>query len=201
MMKKMKKNKIILPEGYKNIAIVFGVSIILTLFISDCLGIIGIVLGLFMLYVYRDTYRHIFTNTQSVLAPIDSVVTAIDTIDGKFQIYCKVSLLDNHLLRAPIDANMKIKKYRRGLNLNATSYKASLYNEQIVLKFDDIKLKLISGLCNMKMKRINESKVTQGDKISVFLDGMVVITVPKSEDLLINIGDKLRSGQTILFKK
>lgn len=197
----MKKNKIILAEGYKNIAIVFGVSIILSLFISDCLATIGFILGAFLLWVYRDNYRHIFSNTQSVLAPIDSVVTAIDTVDGKYKIYCKVGLLNNHILRAPIAGEVKVKKHRKGLNLNTNSYKASLYNEQIVLKFDDVKLKLISGLCNMKMKYIKETSVLQGDKISVFLDGMVIITVPKSEKLLINIGDKLTSGQTILFKK
>lgn len=197
----MKKNKIILPEGYKNITIVFIVSIILSLFISDFLGNIGFVLGIFLLYVYRDNYRHIFTNTQSVLAPIDSVVTAIDTVNEKHKIYCKVGLLNNHILRAPIAGDVKVKKHRRGLNLNTSSYKASLYNEQVVLKFDDIKIKLISGLCNSKMKYIKETEVSQGDKISIFLDGMVVITVPKSEDLLINIGDKLTSGQTILYKK
>jgi len=197
----MKKNKIILPEGYKNILIVFAVSIVLSLFISDFLGNIGFVLGIFLLYIYRDNYRHIFTNTQSVLAPIDSVVTAIDKVNGKYKIYCKVGLLNNHVLRAPIDGEVKVKTHRRGLYLNTNSYKASLYNEQIVLKFDNIKLKLISGLCNAKMKYIKETSVSQGDKISVFLDGMVVITVPKSEKLLIRIGDKLTSGQTILFKK
>ncbi|MGB3751993.1 MAG: phosphatidylserine decarboxylase [Arcobacteraceae bacterium] len=197
----MKKNKILLTEGYRSIAIIFAVSIILSLFISDFLGNIGFIVGIFMLYVFRDTYRHIFTNTQSVLAPIDSVVTAIDTVNGKHKIYCKVGLLNNHVLRAPIDGEVKVKTHRRGLNLNINSYKASLYNEQIVLKFDDIKLKLISGLCNMKMKYIKEASVSQGDKISVFLDGMVVITVPKSEKLLITIGDKLTSGQTILYKK
>jgi len=197
----MKKNKVILTEGYKNIIVIFAVSIFLSLFISDCLAYLGFALGVFALYVYRDNYRHIFSNTQSVLAPIDSTVTAIDSVDGKYKIYCKVSLFNNHILRAPISTNMKIKQHRRGLNLNTNSYKSSLYNEQIVLKFDDIKIRLISGLCNNKMKRINGSEVTQGDKISVFLDGLVIITVDDKEELNIKIGDKLTSGQTILFKK
>lgn len=197
----MKKNKLILQEGYKSITITFVIAIALILFISDCLGYIGLLIGISMLYIYRDTYRHIFKNTQSVLAPIDGTITAIDTVNDKYKIYCKVSLCNNHILRAPTDADLKVKKYRRGLNLNPNSYKASLYNEQIVLKFDDIKIKLISGLCNHKMKRVKEGNVSQGDKISVFLDGLVVITVPKDYDLMINIGDKLTSGQSILFKK
>ena len=121
--------------------------------------------------------------------------------NGKYKVYCKVGLLDNHIVRAPLSTTMKIKKYKRGLNLNVNSYKASLYNEQVVLKFDDIKVKLISGLCNIKIKRMYESNVSQGDKISVFIDGLVIITISDGIDLLIKIGDKLTAGQTILFKQ
>jgi len=197
----MKKSKLILSEGYKTITITFVVAIALMLFISDCLGYIGLLIGLALLFIYRDSNRHIFKNTTSVLAPIDSTVSAIDHVNGKYKIYCKVSLCNNHILRAPVDADVKIKKYRRGLNLNPNSYKASLYNEQTVLKFSDIKIKLISGLCNHKMKRVKECSVSQGDKISVFLDGLVVITVPENYELTLKIGDKLTSGQSILFKK
>jgi len=197
----MKKNKLILPEGYKTITITFVIAVALMIFISDCLAYIGFVIGLVLIFIYRDSSRHIFKNTSSVLAPIDGTVSAIDHENGKYKIYCKIGLCDNHILRAPIDADVKVKKYRRGLNLNPNSYKASLYNEQTVLKFSDIKIKLISGLCNHKMKRVKECNVSQGDKISVFLDGLVVITVPENYDLTINIGDKLTSGQSILFKK
>ena len=197
----MKKNSFILAEGYKKVVFSLVFSIVFLLFISDCIGYIGLVITLALAYIYRNTYRHIFKNTQSVLAPIDSTVTAIDKVNGKYKIYCKVNLCDNHLFRAPVDADMKIKKYKRGLNLNPNSYKGSLYNEQTVLKFDNIKIKLLSGLCNHKMKRIQEATVSQGDKISVFLDGLVVITIPKETKLNINIGDKLKSGQTILFTK
>jgi len=197
----MKKNKLILKEGYKYIGIVFTVSIFLELFISDCLGSIGILLGLFLLYIYRGSNRHIFSNTQSVLAPIDSTVVAIDKINGKLKIQCRVGLLNNHILRAPVDSELKVKKFKHGLNLNPNSFKASQYNEQVVLKFDDIKIKLISGLCNPRMKRIQDITVSQGDKIAVFIDGLVIITIEEETNLLINIGDKLTAGQTILFKQ
>jgi len=197
----MKKNKLILKEGYKSIGIVFTVSVLLMLLISDCLGYIALGIAVFLLYVYRDTYRHIFKNTQSVLAPIDCTVTAIDNVNGKHKIYCKVGLLNNHIVRAPSDAEVKVKKFKRGLNLNPNSYKASLYNEQTVVKFPDLKMKLISGLCNHKMKRVKESTVEQGDQIAVFLDGLVILTIAKENELMVKVGDKLISGQTILFSK
>lgn len=197
----MKENSFILKEGYKKIAIVFTIAIFLLLFISDCLGYIGLSVGLFMMFVYRNSSRHIFNNTQSVLAPIDGVITAIDNVNGKYKIHCKVNLCNNHVLRAPCDAEVKVKKFKHGLNLNPNTYKASLYNEQIVLKFNDVKVKLVSGLCNTRIKKVIERKVTQGEKLAVFLDGTVIITVQDDKDLLVQLGDKLTSGQSILFKK
>jgi len=198
----MKKDSFILREGYKNITITFVTALFFMLFISDYLGYIGIFVGIFLVYVYRNNYRHIFKNTQNILAPIDAVVSSIDKVNGKTKIYCKVSLCtNNHVLRAPIDGELKVKKYKHGLNLNPNTYKASLYNEQIVLKFDDLKVKLISGLCNNKIKRIPNRNVVQGEKITVFLDGLVIITMDEKSKLMVNIGDKLTSGQTLLFKK
>jgi len=69
------------------------------------------------------------------------------------------------------------------------------------LKFDDIKVKLISGLCNNKIKRIPNRNVIQGEKITVFLDGLVIISIDEKSKLMVNIGDKLISGQTVLFKR
>lgn len=197
----MKKSSFILEEGYRKIAIVFIASIFLLLLISDCLGYLGLLIGLFLVYVYRNSYRHLFKNSQSVLAPIDSTIVAIDHLNDKCKIYCKVSLCNNHIFRAPSDGDVKVKKYKRGLNLNPNSYKASLYNEQTTLKFPDMKIKLVSGLFNHKMKRIKENNVLQGDPIAVFLDGMVVITISNEHDTMVNIGDKLTAGQTILFTK
>jgi len=197
----MKKNSLILPEGYRKIVTVFIVSFFLLFFVYDCFGYWGMLLGFFLMYAYRNTYRHIHQNTDSVLAPIDSTVTAIDKVNGKYKIYCKVSLCNNHVFRAPVKSELKMKKYKCGLNLNPNTYKASLYNEQIVLKFDDIKIKLLSGVYNHKMKRFKEVEVSQGDSLGVFLNGIVVITVASSNNLLVDIGDKLTSGQTVLFKK
>ena len=197
----MKNNNKILEEGYRNIGISFGISLFLLLFISDCLGYIGLLISLFIVFVYRNSKKHIFINSQNILAPIDATVTAIDTVNGKTKVYCKVNLCNNHIFRAPQDSEMKIKKYKRGLNLNPNSHKASMYNEQITLKFDDMKVKLISGLCNNRIKKMNDSTVVQGDKLAVFLDGLVVITFAAENKYLVSIGDKLSSGQTVLFKK
>ncbi len=196
----MNKN-IILEQGYKPIIISLVITITLWLFISSFFGNIALFITLFIAFIYRNPSRHIFRNSQSVLAPIDSTIEAIDIVDGKQKIYCKVNLCNTHTLRAPSDGELKIKKYQHGLNLNPNTPKASLLNEQMVLKINNLKIKLISGICNSNINYLENKKVYQGEEIGLFLDGIVTIYVNSEYQLLVNIGDKLTSGQTILFRK
>ena len=194
-------NSIILTQGYKPIVIVFIIAMIIKLFFSSFLGNIGLLATLFTIYVYRDPNIYIFTNSNNILSPIDGVITAIDYQDGKKNIYCKINICDTHVVRAPQDGELKIEKYQHGLNLSPNSYKGGLLNEQITFKFDSIKLKLISGMCNPKIQYLKKIKVDQGENFALFFDGMAVIAVDKDKEIFVKIGDKLKSGQTMICKK
>ncbi len=197
------KNKFILEEGYKPVVIALISSILVDILLSDTLGDIGLLITLFILFVYRNPSRHIFENSTSVLAPVDGVVTAIDNVDGKQKIYVKVNLCNTHIVRAPISGEYKVKNVQNGLNLNPNSYKANLLNEQSTLKFknEQLSIKFLSGMCNGKIDFKNNSTVSQGEELGLFLDGNVIITVKNENSLLIKMGDKLKAGQTLLFKK
>ena len=153
------------------------------------------------MFIYRNPSRHIFENSKSILSPIDGKIIAIDCVDGKQKIYCKVNLCNNHILRAPQSGNFKIKKYHHGLNLNPNSYKANILNEQITIKFKNLKLKLISGICNQTIEYSEKTEAMQGENIGLFLDGIAIMTVKENFSLMIDIGDKVTAGQTIIFKK
>ena len=192
----MNNNSIILNSGYKYIAITFVIAIILTTLDLDTLGAIAFIITLVIGFAYSNPNRDILKDEDSILSPIDGVVTAIDKVGGKQKIYCKINLCDTPTVRAPIDSTLKIKKYQNGLNLNPNSYKASILNEQITFKFKDLKLKLISGLCSPKIEFSKKHKVKQGEGIAVFIDGIAIITIKETKKLSINIGDKLKAGQT-----
>ena len=191
---------IILEQGYKPIIIALIIVVILELFISSFLSNIALFITIFILFIYRNPKRHVFSNKNSVLSPIDAKVIAIDNVNGKQQVYCKVNLCNTHILRAPTSGKIKIRKYQHGLNLNPNSYKASILNEQITVKFNDLKLKLISGFCNTKIEFTQKEIVNQGDDIGLFIDGLAILTIKKEYKLLVNIGDSLKASQTILFK-
>jgi len=197
----MINKNIILKQGYKPLIISLILVVFLELFITSFLSNIMILITIFIAFVYRNPKKHIFSNTQNILSPIDGKVTAIDYIDNEIKIYCKISLCDTHILRAPENSKLKILKYQKGLNLNPDSYKANLLNEQIVFEFDNLNLKLISGVCNNSIEYFNDKDVLQGEVIGVFLQGIAIITVNKDVDLNINIGDKITSAQSLIFKK
>jgi len=202
----MNKIGFISNKGVKPILILIGLTIIGSL-VSDFFGYLFLLLTLFSIYIFRDTKRYIYENSDSILSPIDGKVIAIDKIDDKLKIYCKVSLCDNHIVRAPFTSEMKIKKYNKGLNLNPNTLKANSLNEQITYKFSsedketNLKLKLVSGFFNIGIDKIQNAKLSQGDEILFFIDGIAIITIKEECNLLVNIGDKISSGQSVLYKK
>ena len=193
-------------RGVKPIIVLITLTIIFSI-ISDFFGGLFFLLTLFSFYVFRDTKRYIFENSDSVLSPVDGKVIAIDKVDDKVKVYCKVSLCDNHTVRAPFSGEVKVKKYHKGLNLDPNTLKAKTLNEQISYKFisdnkkEYLKLKLISGFFNIGIEKTENKTLLQGDAISFFIDGIAVITVSKESELLVQIGDKISSGQSILYKK
>ena len=197
----MKSSSIILTQGYKYIISLFLVAIITSLLDFDLLSNIFYLLTFFSLFVFRNPNRVIFKNDSAILSPIDGKVIAIDIVDNKKIIYCKVSPCNTHIVRSPSDTKIKIKNNINGLNLNPNSYKANILNEQITFKLANMKLKLISGVCNPKIDYTEDKNVLQGEPIAIFIDGLAVITIEKSIELAINIGDKLTAGQSVLFSK
>lgn len=193
-------------RGVKPIIVLITLTIIFSI-ISDFFGGLFFLLTLFSFYVFRDTKRYIFENSDSVLSPVDGKVIAIDKVDDKVKVYCKVSLCDNHTVRAPFSGEVKVKKYHKGLNLDPNTLKAKTLNEQISYKFisdnkkEYLKLKLISGFFNIGIEKTENKTLLQGDAITFFIDGIAVITVSKESELLVQIGDKISSGQSILYKK
>lgn len=195
----MKKNKLLLEEGMKSIITTFVVALLFYFFISEFIGSFLFLASLVLAYIYRNPSRHIFENTKHVLAPIDGVVRAIDRVDGQIHIYTEVALYHTHIVRAPKKAKMQIISQMHGLHFNPSTQKASKYNEQLHLQFDDVGLDLVSGLWNQRIDSLGERDVTQGEKIVVFLHGMAVIKIAEKHNLSVGLGDKLTAGQTVLF--
>ncbi len=194
----MNNNKMILSQGYKYILCASSIAILFFILGCTILSNIFFLITLFIAFAFRNPNRDIYTNSQSILSPIDGTVIAIDNTNGKKKIYCKVTPCDVCTVRSPLDSNMKIKNYQHGLHLNPNSYKALLLNEQITFKFHHIKLQLISGICNTKIELTKKENcmISQGEPIAIFVEGLAIITIKENDTFELNIGDKLKAGQT-----
>jgi len=189
-------NQLILKEGFIPVVIALAISLFLNLFISDFFGNIGFIVTLALIFIYRNPSRQTMNNKGMVLAPIDGRVSAIDITKNKYKVYIDVNLCNTHVLRAPIKSKYKLKSFINGLNLKSSSYKAKLLNTQAVIKFDDIKIKLISGICNSNIILNENDKVEATQNIGVFLNGLVIMELPRNSELKIALNDKVYAGLT-----
>jgi phosphatidylserine decarboxylase len=199
----MNKNFIV-EEGYKPIFISLIITFLLYAFDLEFLGAIGVVFTLLLVYIYRDTARYIYENPSNILAPIDGKVIALEEKNDKIKIYVQVSLLDNHNIRSPFKSQCSIKMRQFGLNLDPSSYKGSLLNEQVKLKLlsneykdKSIELKLISGFYNPSISINSNENYEQGETLGLFVNGIAEITLDSMETS-IKINDKIKAGQTII---
>jgi len=197
----MKNNGFILNQGYKYIITFFVIAIVLSIFNIEFFSTIFYLITLLTIFIFRNQERLIFKNKNSILSPIDGKITAIDIVNGKRKIYCKITPCNTHVVRAPSDTNIKIKNQKNGLNLNPNSYKATILNEQITFKLSNMKLKLISGICNTKIEYTENTTAEQGEPIAIFIDGLAIITLKENINIDLKIGDKLTAGQSVLFCK
>jgi len=180
----MMNKSFIVQEGYKPIFISLAVAFLLYLINCEFLGTIGFLLTLSLVYIYRDTARYIYENSSNILAPIDGKVIAIDHRKHSTKIYVEVCLLNNHNIRSPFHCAAKIKSEQHGLNLDPSTFKGSLLNEQVKIKFTssdfdnkNIKLKLIGGFFNLSMNLNLKESYNQSENLGLFINDIADITL------------------------
>lgn len=198
----MSNKFIIAKEGFKPLAITAGVWFVLKFILSfDLLGNLTLLLFIFMVYVFRNPEREIYASENEIVSPIDGKVVAIDSKDGKNFIFVDVSLVDTHLIRASENGNVEVESIKHGVHLNPNTKKGKLLNEQLVLKFDTLKLHLLSGVCRFDIIINNTGNIPKGKRIGFFLQGIATIELDEKIKLPVKIGDKLLAGESVIAIK
>jgi len=198
----MKKNNfLILSQGYNKILSVLLLSILFDIVSFDTLSCMGYTFVVILLFIYRNPSINNFSkDTNNFFSPVDGKIIAIDKTKNKQKIYINVSICNTHLVTSPKDCTMSIHKIKNGLNLPCNTYKAKKLNNQITLKFDNIKVKFISGICNNEINFINPIKLKLGDEIGLFMQGLVIIELPLNTNLEVNLNNKVYSNKTLITK-
>lgn len=189
-------NKFILKEGNKKLFTSLAITLFSYFFICDILALLFLLATIFIAFIYRNNLKEKAKVTK-IIAPIDGKILAIDKIDNKSVIHLEVNLCDSHILVAPKDSSYKFVSSKNGLNLKTNSYKAKILNEKKILSFDDIFVELISGKCNFTHDFLDNSKVHQYQKIGLFFDGLIKITIPNNYPLSVKLGQKIKTGEIL----
>jgi phosphatidylserine decarboxylase len=148
----------------------------------------------------------------AILAPADGVVVAIEEVaadeyfsDKRIQISIFMSPLNVHVNRNPVSGEVTYSKYHKGKYLVAWHPKSSSLNERysVVYKKDGKEL-LMKQIAGALAKRISNylqpgMQVNQGAEMGFIKFGSRVdMLLPLSANVLVKIGEKSKSGITVV---
>ena len=204
-------------EGYKFL-VIFGFVTLILYFISDFLGLIGLVLTIWVYYFFRDPDRVSINDDNYLISPADGLVLQVQDTNGPKELnledkkFKKVSIFMNvfdcHVNRTPCSGKITEILYKPGKFLNASLDKASEDNERNYYKIsnssgEDIIVVQIAGLiarrivCEVK----ENDELNQGDRIGMIRFGSRADIYFENYNPLVKVNQKTIAGETLLAKK
>ena len=207
-------------EGYINIVIALGLTLILTTisFFTDgslywkIPSMISGVLLLFTLYFFRDPEREVQVDSNHILSPGDGVIVDIKEVTDDFvgeatQITMFLSPLNVHINRVPISGKISNVTYKYGAFKAAFADDASEVNEQSVvcMENDQVRVKFAQVAGALARRIINylreDDEVVQGDRYGLIKFGSRMdVIIPRSAVIQVALKEPVRGGLTILAK-
>jgi phosphatidylserine decarboxylase len=170
-------------------------------------GAIFVVLGLFVLYFFRDPEREIPNEPGAVVSPADGRVVEIvdeplDNRPGR-RISIFLSIFDVHVNRAPVAGRVSRMDYHRGRFMAAWKEKASDANEQNAITIaalgGEVRFKQIAGWVARRIlcwARIGD-EVKLGQRIGMIRFGSRVdVWLPADTEILVQRGQHVAGGAT-----
>ena len=200
-------------EGYPFIALFAFVTLIFALLRWGALALPFLLLTLFTVYFFRDPERSVPDDEHAVVAPADGrIVFCGEVIDERYgseptyKVSIFMSVFNVHVNRAPCTGTIVSKFYNRGEFLNAALDKASLENEQsgLLMQTATGSKVLFIQIAGLIARRIITYPnvgdfLTRGERYGLIRFGSRVdVYLPQNADILVRLGDRVTSGETIL---
>ena len=204
-------------EGYKFI-VIFGLVTIILYFISNFLGLVGLVLTIWCYYFFRDPERFPINDENYLVSTADGLVLQVQDSDGPKELnmegkkFTKVSIFMNvfdcHVNRTPCSGKLTEMIYKPGMFLNASLDKASEDNERKYYKITNsageyVIVVQIAGLIARRIvSEVSEnSELKQGEKIGMIRFGSRADIYFNNYTPLVKINQRTIAGETLIAKK
>ncbi len=204
-------------EGYKFL-VIFGVITLIFYFISNFLGLVGLVLTIWCYYFFRDPERYPINDEDYLVSPADGVVLQVKETSGPKELnlenktFTKVSVFMNvfdcHVNRTPCSGKVSQILYKPGKFFNASLDKASEDNERNYYKItntngEDIVVVQIAGLIARRIvcETNEDTDLEQGDRIGMIRFGSRADLYFENYKPLVKVDQKTIAGETLIAKK
>jgi phosphatidylserine decarboxylase len=202
----------IVKEGYIFIVILAIITVIIYVTVDPYWSIIPAVLMGFITFFFRNPKRSIPDDNDLILSPADGKVMSVcEVYDDQFlnQVGLKVtiflSVFDVHVNRSPIAGEIKFQQYTCGRFRPAYKETVGCENERhsIGLENDNMRV-LVTQIAGILARRIVSwvtlgSILKKGERYGMIkFASCTEIIVPKTVEIVVKKGDKVRGGETII---
>ena len=199
-------------EGLRFILPAAGLAVLAGFLGWDFAAVLLFLLACAFAFFFRDPDRRPPAGEHLVVSPADGEVLGIEAVEGHpdlagpaTRVTIFLSLLDVHLVRAPLAATVARADYRPGRFLPAYRPEAGEHNESstLVLKGGpaDLVLKLIVGVAARRIKTFVGAgdAVARGQKVGLmFFGSRAELTLPRAAALRVALHDKVKGGETVI---
>ena len=202
----------IVREGFLYIGILVLITFVTALTVDPYWAIIPGVLAAFVTFFFRNPRRAIPVDDTMVVAAADGRVTGVSEVyedqfleqDG-IKVTIFLSVFDVHVNRSPIAGEIKFQQYTCGRFRPAYKESAGCENERHTIGLENEKMRvLVTQIAGILARRII-SWVTlgvvleRGERYGMIKFGSCTeIVVPRSVEILVKKGDKVRGGETVI---
>ena len=157
--------------------------------------------------------RPIDKSENALISPADGKIIGIDQVndseigESANRISIFLSVFNVHVNRVPMTCTVKQVKYIPGKFLAAYDHKASDENEKTEILFSEANITYrvhqIAGIIARRIRCYAEKdlKMVKGDRLGFIMFGSRTdIIFPKSVQIEVDLGDKVKGGETIIGK-
>ena len=201
-------------EGYSRIFGLGVAALLSNLLGFPTLGLFLLFLTLFVAYFFRDPERHAPEGEQSIIAPADGRIVTVEKNfqDSRFlmtpvtRVGIFMSPLDVHVNRIPVSGQVTAVHYHSGQFRPAFAADATEVNEQnaVVIQGNDGRRVATVQVAGMLARRIicslhGGERVQRGERYGmIMLGSRVDLYCPQEITLHVNVGQRVKAGETII---
>jgi phosphatidylserine decarboxylase len=202
----------IVREGFLYIGILLLITLVTAMSVDPYWAIIPGVLAAFVTFFFRNPRRTVPADDTLVVSAADGTVMGVSEVyedqfleqDG-IKVTVFLSIFDVHVNRSPITGEIKFQQYTCGRFRPAYKESAGCENERHTIGLENDKMRvLVTQIAGILARRI-VSWVTlgvvleRGERYGMIKFGSCTeIVVPKTVEVLVKKGDKVRGGETVI---